>query len=165
MKTEYLFPLIFFSCFFTFGFDQSQGLKIPDTLPELQRAGDGKATSTSNGAFPAAKVKNKNKSKPQWQFAPAGSAKTEGGEAIAAVNIPQEGGGKGDGDGKGAGGAKAKTVVLHHPLCLEHHSCPPIRRSGGDPPPENVKRLEVIYNEVCGVCCWCFVVGWQVPWA
>lgn len=41
-----------------------------------------------------------------------------------------------------------KTVVLHHPLCLDHHSCPPIKRSGGDPPPENVKRLEVIYNEV-----------------
>ncbi|CAN0279057.1 unnamed protein product, partial [Hapterophycus canaliculatus] len=47
--------------------------------------------------------------------------------------------------------AVPRTAVLHHPLCLEHHSCPPIRRSGADPPPENVKRLEVIYNEVRGV--------------
>ena len=41
-----------------------------------------------------------------------------------------------------------RTAVLHHPLCLKHFSCPPLKRSS-DPPPENVKRLEVIYNEVC----------------
>lgn len=81
---------------------------------------------------------------------------------MAAVNITPE-------EGKGGEGApKAKTVVLHHPLCLEHHSCPPIKRSGADPPPENVKRLEVIYNEVwcgCGVA-WCGVVwvGVGVVW-
>ncbi|CAM9799296.1 unnamed protein product, partial [Ectocarpus sp. 12 AP-2014] len=55
----------------------------------------------------------------------------------------------------GGGGAaeapKTRTAVLHHPLCLQHHSCPPIRRWGADPPPENVKRLEVIYNEDSGV--------------
>lgn len=138
----------------TFG-DRSQGLKIPDTLPELQPGGggDGDATtSSSNGVSPVTQGKAKNK--PQWRFVPAGSARTEDGGAVAAVNMKQDGQGEGEGGGGaggvGAAGPKAKTVVLHHSLCLEHHSCPPIKRSGGDPPPENVKRLEVIYNKVRG---------------
>lgn len=51
---------------------------------------------------------------------------------------------------EGGHSALPRTALLHHPLCLRHFSCPPIRRSS-DPPPENVKRLEVIYNEVCSV--------------
>lgn len=36
------------------------------------------------------------------------------------------------------------TIVYHHPLCAEHHTCPaPITRSSEDPPPENVVRLQV----------------------
>lgn len=56
--------------------------------------------------------------------------------------------GDGSDDDEGSDAGRVKTVIFHHRLCLEHFTMPPIRRSGGDPPPENVKRLEVIYNEV-----------------
>jgi Ankyrin repeats (3 copies) len=52
----------------------------------------------------------------------------------------------------GAGGSSSSissssggdsTLLFHHELCTQHRSCPPITRSGPEPPPENVKRLEV----------------------
>lgn len=165
-----------------FFFFSNQGLKIPDTLPELQPGGTGGAVdspiSSKNNAF---KVK---KRRAKWQFPVAGEG---GGDLIAVYvggdikqkgcqeeieeKVDNEGGGIGGSKGGGGGGGggeaaaadgdvtrtaapKTRTAVLHHPLCLEHHSCPPIRRAGADPPPENVKRLQVIYNEVR----LCFVV-------
>lgn len=38
------------------------------------------------------------------------------------------------------------TLLYHHATCLQHYSCRSITRSGPEPPPENVKRLEVIYS-------------------
>ena len=153
-----------------------QGLRIPDSLPELQSEGsdsanhNGVATaatattaaSTSRetpegedgagaggetetgGSRKRRKTDNNDnnamakgdvKPKPKWHFSAAGSGGAGGGKGVEA-------------GGGGEGSPSARTAILHHPLCLEHHSCPPIRRSSGEPPPENVKRLEVIYNEV-----------------
>jgi len=43
------------------------------------------------------------------------------------------------------------TLLVHHPLCLEHHTCPaPITRSSDDPPPENVVRLQVLADKDLG---------------
>lgn len=48
----------------------------------------------------------------------------------------------------------SKTLILCHELCSRHHSCPPITRAGGkssDPPPENIRRLNVLINEETGI--------------
>lgn len=170
-----------------------QGLHIPDSLPELQREGEGGSsvghngvatatsasatletpladdgaqgegeTETAGGSRKRRKTDNAQaKAKAKWHFPAAGSGS---GGAGGGDREGKEGGGRA-GAGAGGGGApSATTAILHHPLCLEHHSCPPIRRSSGDPPPENVKRLEVIYDEVrCGVgimlCVWSVVEG------
>ncbi|CAM9682331.1 unnamed protein product, partial [Ectocarpus sp. 6 AP-2014] len=154
-----------------------QGLRIPDTLPELHEAaatatatiGNGDSTNgtTANpdqerGSSSSSSSSNRGKvkKKAKWEFPVAGGSGRGDDTAAAAGNavgnggIRQAGAGAaaGGGGGGGAAGApKTRTAVLHHPLCLQHHSCPPIRRWGADPPPENVKRLEVIYNEDSGV--------------
>uniref|UniRef100_A0A7S2DAK1 Histone deacetylase domain-containing protein n=1 Tax=Octactis speculum TaxID=3111310 RepID=A0A7S2DAK1_9STRA len=47
---------------------------------------------------------------------------------------------------------KKKTVVITHPLCMEHHTCTRIVRGHHTPyPPENVKRLEVLCDVLIGV--------------
>ena len=44
------------------------------------------------------------------------------------------------------------TFLICHELCLLHRSCPPIRRDTVmDPPPENVRRLQVLINEDSGI--------------
>mmetsp|Transcript_27116 Transcript_27116/g.54231 ORF Transcript_27116/g.54231 Transcript_27116/m.54231 type:complete len:892 (+) Transcript_27116:385-3060(+) len=45
----------------------------------------------------------------------------------------------------------SKTVILCHELCSKHYSCPPIYRGGPDPPPENIRRLEVLINSETGI--------------
>ncbi|GMH90892.1 hypothetical protein TrVE_jg6109 [Triparma verrucosa] len=44
----------------------------------------------------------------------------------------------------------SKTKIYSHPICSSHYSCPPIRRDGPDPPPENVNRLHVLINKTNG---------------
>lgn len=44
-----------------------------------------------------------------------------------------------------------KTFVLTHELCVLHRSCPPIRRDSPEPPPENVRRLQVLIDEETGI--------------
>jgi ankyrin repeat protein len=43
------------------------------------------------------------------------------------------------------------TRIYAHDLCMKHHSCPVITRSGPEPPPENVRRLKVILDPDSGV--------------
>lgn len=44
------------------------------------------------------------------------------------------------------------TMVFAHELCILHRSCPPIRRdSTNEPPPENVRRLEVLLDQETGI--------------
>jgi len=47
----------------------------------------------------------------------------------------------------------ASTVLICHDLCSLHRSCPPIRRSShaSEPPPENVRRLEVLIGQETGI--------------
>eukprot|EP00612_Vaucheria_litorea_P005900 CAMPEP_0171459748 /NCGR_PEP_ID=MMETSP0945-20130129/4901_1 /TAXON_ID=109269 /ORGANISM="Vaucheria litorea, Strain CCMP2940" /LENGTH=606 /DNA_ID=CAMNT_0011985815 /DNA_START=371 /DNA_END=2191 /DNA_ORIENTATION=+ len=47
-----------------------------------------------------------------------------------------------------------KTLIVRHELCEMHRSCPSFERGGPEPPPENSKRLEVIYNSDTGVLSW-----------
>ncbi|CAM9399981.1 unnamed protein product, partial [Ectocarpus sp. 8 AP-2014] len=160
-----------------------QGLRIPDTLPELHEAaataavtiGSDDSTNPeqergSSSYSPSSSNRGKVKKKAKWEFPVAGgsgrgdvtaaAAAAAAGDAVGNGGIRQAGAGAGNGDvagnggvgaaagggggGGGGGGAagapKTRTAVLHHPLCLQHHSCPPIRRWGADPPPENVKR-------------------------
>ena len=50
-----------------------------------------------------------------------------------------------------AGPGGAKTLLVTHPLCLEHHTCElPMRRVGDGPPPENVRRLRVLVDRDAG---------------
>lgn len=127
-----------------------QGFHIPGFLPELQPAAVGK---TDNGVVTTHDDDHACHEKPI----------STNGDSKGSDNKPQEGGDSSTEkrditadplveDGARAGGHSTlpRTALLHHPLCLKHFSCPPIRRSS-DPPPENVKRLEVIYNEVCSV--------------
>jgi len=54
--------------------------------------------------------------------------------------------------GESGGQAEAKTVVVVHPLCERHHTCPaPISRASDDIPPENVLRLGVLCDKDVGV--------------
>ena len=46
------------------------------------------------------------------------------------------------------------TLILCHELCIQHRTCPPIVRGDvetSDPPPENVRRLNVIINDDDGI--------------
>jgi len=43
------------------------------------------------------------------------------------------------------------TMIICHELCLLHRTCPPIRRSEPDPPPENVRRLQVLVDPSTGI--------------
>lgn len=43
------------------------------------------------------------------------------------------------------------TLVLCHELCLLHHTCPPILRDSAEPPPENVRRLQVLVDPETGI--------------
>ena len=45
----------------------------------------------------------------------------------------------------------SRTLVMCHELCMLHRTCPPIRRDGHEPPPENVRRLHVLLNEDDGI--------------
>ena len=43
-------------------------------------------------------------------------------------------------------------MVFAHELCVLHRSCAPIRRdSNQEPPPENVRRLEVLLDQETGI--------------
>ena len=47
-----------------------------------------------------------------------------------------------------------RTLILCHELCIQHRTCPPIVRSDADtsePPPENVRRLNVLINDDDGI--------------
>jgi acetoin utilization deacetylase AcuC-like enzyme/ankyrin repeat protein len=46
------------------------------------------------------------------------------------------------------------TLLLCHELCIQHRTCPPIVRDDADasePPPENVRRLNVLINDEDGI--------------
>jgi ankyrin repeat protein len=43
------------------------------------------------------------------------------------------------------------TLLLHHEVCLRHHTCPPILRDSEEPPPENIRRLHVLVNPETGI--------------
>lgn len=45
----------------------------------------------------------------------------------------------------------ASTLLLGHELCLLHHTCAPIRRDSAEPPPENVRRLQVLLDKDTGI--------------
>jgi len=44
-----------------------------------------------------------------------------------------------------------KTLIATHDICLKHYTCSPIRRGGEEPPPENVRRLNVLVNKKVGI--------------
>lgn len=46
---------------------------------------------------------------------------------------------------------EGKTIVFCHELCMLHRSCPPIRRDSPEPPPENVRRLQVLLDAETGI--------------
>lgn len=136
-----------------------QGFRIPDTLPELHAAAAAAAhdgPKIVNNGISEGCPSEKNalsvsgpcvggKQGIDGKIPPASAAGAGTGAAVAAKGLGLKG------EGAVEEGPPPRTAILHHPLCLEHHSCPPINRSSRhDPPPENVKRLEVIYNEVGG---------------
>jgi ankyrin repeat protein len=43
------------------------------------------------------------------------------------------------------------TLLLSHELCILHRTCPPIRRDSPEPPPENVRRLQVLLDKETGI--------------
>jgi len=44
------------------------------------------------------------------------------------------------------------TLLITHELCVLHRTCPPIRRdSTAEPPPENVRRLQVLIDNETGI--------------
>jgi acetoin utilization deacetylase AcuC-like enzyme/ankyrin repeat protein len=43
------------------------------------------------------------------------------------------------------------TLLLGHELCLLHRTCVPIRRDSPEPPPENVRRLQVLLDKDTGI--------------
>jgi ankyrin repeat protein len=46
----------------------------------------------------------------------------------------------------------SNTLLITHELCVLHRTCPPIRRdSPGEPPPENVRRLQVLVDRETGI--------------
>ena len=45
----------------------------------------------------------------------------------------------------------ASTLLIHHELCMKHHTCPPILRGSEEPPPENIRRLHVLVNPHTGI--------------
>lgn len=45
----------------------------------------------------------------------------------------------------------ASTLLIHHELCMQHHTCPPILRGSEEPPPENIRRLHVLVNPHTGI--------------
>ena len=45
----------------------------------------------------------------------------------------------------------ASTLLIHHELCMQHHTCPPILRGLDEPPPENIRRLHVLVNPHTGI--------------
>jgi ankyrin repeat protein len=45
----------------------------------------------------------------------------------------------------------ASTLLIHHELCMQHHTCPPILRGLDEPPPENIRRLHVLVNPLTGI--------------
>eukprot|EP00522_Entomoneis_paludosa_P010281 CAMPEP_0172442002 /NCGR_PEP_ID=MMETSP1065-20121228/2480_1 /TAXON_ID=265537 /ORGANISM="Amphiprora paludosa, Strain CCMP125" /LENGTH=1034 /DNA_ID=CAMNT_0013191647 /DNA_START=121 /DNA_END=3225 /DNA_ORIENTATION=+ len=43
------------------------------------------------------------------------------------------------------------TAIVTHELCVQHRTCPPIRRDSSEPPPENVRRLQVLIDKDTGI--------------
>jgi hypothetical protein len=44
------------------------------------------------------------------------------------------------------------SLLITHEVCILHRTCPPIRRDSTDePPPENVRRLQVLVDEETGI--------------
>lgn len=43
------------------------------------------------------------------------------------------------------------TLLFSHELCILHRTCPPIRRDSPEPPPENVRRLQVLLDKETGI--------------
>ena len=43
------------------------------------------------------------------------------------------------------------TAIITHELCILHRTCAPIRRDSPEPPPENVRRLQVLIDETTGI--------------
>jgi hypothetical protein len=46
--------------------------------------------------------------------------------------------------------ATAPTAILSHPICRKHYTCAPSETEDPSAPPENIKRLAVIIDEVSG---------------
>ncbi|KAG5177795.1 hypothetical protein JKP88DRAFT_350538 [Tribonema minus] len=105
----------------------------------LAAAPDAAAAANKRGATPAAAAAARRRRGGGARAVPPDLAEALGGAAAA------------EAEGEGEGGEELPTLVMKHALCEAHYSCPPIRRSGPEPPPENVRRLEVIYDEDTGV--------------
>ncbi|CAN0047760.1 unnamed protein product, partial [Heterosigma akashiwo] len=45
---------------------------------------------------------------------------------------------------------QAPTALLYHSSCEQHYTCTPVGRAGPEPPPENINRLKVIYDQRTG---------------
>jgi hypothetical protein len=43
------------------------------------------------------------------------------------------------------------TLLLGHEVCMLHRTCAPIRRDSPEPPPENVRRLQVLLDNETGI--------------
>ena len=43
---------------------------------------------------------------------------------------------------------KSVTAVLTHPMCVRHFTCPPSSTTSPSAPPENIRRLTVLLDEV-----------------
>ena len=43
---------------------------------------------------------------------------------------------------------KKVTAVLTHPMCVRHYTCPPSSTTSPQAPPENIRRLTVLLDEV-----------------
>lgn len=153
--------------------NEKQGLRIPHTLPELLPPrpppsgvieGNGVAPSAAAEAATiptaeatAARAEMDDGTKEDGVAAAtavptSNTAESPSSEKVRSspsrIDAAAQTCGNGSDDYEGSDAGRIRTIIFHHRLCLQHFTMPPIRRSGGDPPPENVKRLEVIYNEV-----------------
>ena len=44
--------------------------------------------------------------------------------------------------------SRAVTAVLTHPMCVRHFTCPPSSTNSPSAPPENIRRLSVLLDQV-----------------
>ena len=51
-------------------------------------------------------------------------------------------------DDRMASESRAVTAVLTHPMCVRHFTCPPSSTNSPSAPPENIRRLSVLLDQV-----------------